>query len=238
MLSRRQTSLNVKKTIIIAIDGPAGAGKSTVAKRLAKLLNISYLDTGAMYRALTWKAMKLKINLEDADALARLAKNTEIDLIDEPGGLKVLVDGQDVSHEIRTVEVTNHTFYIARIPNVRDVMVQWQKAMGRKKSLVAEGRDLGTVVFPQATYKFYMDADVAERTRRRFKEFNEKGKNIQERTVMAELRDRDSKDLTRKVGPLRKAEDAVLIDTTHLTIDETVTEILRHIEKDGPITHS
>ena len=214
---------------IIAIDGPAGAGKSTVAKRLAGRLGLFYLDTGAMYRALTLKAMRRRIDLEDEDALAAMAGETDVDLENTASGLKVLLDGEDVSGAIRSVEVTNKTFYVARAPKVRAIMVQWQRAISGRRGVVAEGRDIGTVVFPDATVKFYLDAQVGERSRRRIEELRDKGEDVNEAKLTAELKERDRKDLTRSVGPLKKAEDAVLIDTTRLTIDQVVEVMLKHI---------
>lgn len=217
--------------LIIAIDGPAGAGKSTVAKSIAKQLNISYLDTGAMYRSLTLKALKQGINLEDEDNLAAMAEKTSIDLIDTPQGLKVLLDGEDVSEDIRTVEVTNNTFYIARAPKVRAIMVKWQREIAGRRSVVAEGRDIGTVVFPNASFKFYLDANIEERTQRRYKELVAKNKIVDAQNLSKELKERDDKDKNRKVGPLKRAEDAHYIDTTHMNVDESVDAVLKVIQE-------
>ena len=163
---------------IITIDGPAGAGKSTVAKRLAQKLDLSYLDTGAMYRALTLKAIQKNVNLKNEDDLTAMARQTHIDLEKHEAGVKVLLDGEDVSKEIRTIEVTNKTFYVAQKPRIRKIMVEWQRILGGKKGVVVEGRDVGTVVFPQAVNKFYLDANIEERSRRRVEELREKGNNI------------------------------------------------------------
>lgn len=220
------------KTIpIITIDGPAGAGKSTAAKRLAERLNLSYLDTGAMYRALTLKAIRQNVNLEDEDALAAMAGRTTIGLGDHASGTKVFLDGEDVSEDIRSVEVTNKTFYVARAPRVREIMVERQRLIGSRQGVVAEGRDIGTVVFPYATNKFYLDADVEERSRRRIAELRGKGKEVDARRIAVEMKERDRKDLTRPVGPLKKADDAVLIDSTHLSVEEVVEEMMRHIKR-------
>lgn len=230
-MQKPNVTASVKTNIMtIAIDGPAGAGKSTVAKILAKALGISYLDTGAMYRALTLKALEKKVNLENGEALAGLAKETKIELKPSAAGLNIFLDGQDVSQEIRTVEVTNNTFYIARAPEVREIMVSLQRELGKKQSVVAEGRDIGTVVFPHATKKFYLDADFNERSRRRIKELKDKGKVVDEKQLQKELDERDQKDFTRKVGPLKKADDAIVIDSTGLTAEQTAEKILGYLK--------
>lgn len=216
---------------IITIDGPAGAGKSTVAKRLAQKLNLSYLDTGAMYRALTLKAIQQNINLEDEEAIVAMTQQTNIDLENHGSHFRVMLDGKDVSEDIRTLEVTNKTFYVAQKPRVRAIMVEWQRILGSKKSIVVEGRDVGTVVFPQANKKFYLDANIDERSRRRIEELREKGNDVDENKLTAELKERDNKDLTRSVGALKKADDAVSIDTTHLSIDGVIDEMMKHIKQ-------
>jgi len=217
--------------MIIAIDGPAGAGKSTIAQNLAHRLKIQYLDTGAMYRALTLKALKAAVPLDDPSRLVELARATQIRLEGiPPSPTVVLLDGRDVSQEIRTPEVTNHTFYIAREPLVREIMVEWQRQIGRQSDLVVEGRDIGTVVFPQATYKFYLDANFNERASRRIKELREKGVAVDDQRLKAELQARDHKDFTRAVGALKIAADAVVIDSTSMSVPEVVDTILQHIQ--------
>lgn len=216
----------------VVIDGPAGAGKSTVAKGLAKKLGVAFMDTGAMYRALTVKAVRHGVALDDEAALVALAGGTRIELANEPGKpLKVLLDGEDVSEAIRSVEVTNKTFYVARAAGVRHIMVAWQRQMGQKQALVGEGRDLGTVVFPQAQFKFYLDADFAVRCQRRIDELRAKGQDVDEQALKKDLAERDEKDFTRKVGPLKKAEDAVLVDSTHMSVDQVIEFLARHIQK-------
>lgn len=217
--------------LVIAIDGPAGSGKSTVSKSVAKRLGILYIDTGAMYRALTLKAMRLGLNLEDEEALKDLAGSTKIDLIEKDEVLKVTLDGEDVSGLIRTPELTNNVKYIARVPGVRKEMVKLQRMVGKKsKGAVLEGRDIGTVVFPDAKYKFYLDADKEERARRRHKELVGLGEKVTFDEIKKDVVTRDESDMKRAVGALKRSPDAVLIDTTKLSIDGVVEKILSHIK--------
>lgn len=214
---------------IVAIDGPAGSGKSTVSKLIAKRLGLLYIDTGAMYRALTLKAMRQKMDLEDVEALVRLARTTKVDLEQSLDGLKVLLDGEDVSGSIRTPELTNNVKFIARIPDVRHEMVQQQRVIGKRSSAVLEGRDIGTVVFPDAKFKFYLDADVAERARRRHKELVEANQRVDLGAIQKDVEKRDDSDMKRDVGALKKADDAIVVDTTALSVDEVVEKILSYI---------
>ncbi|MDD5496035.1 MAG: (d)CMP kinase [Candidatus Omnitrophica bacterium] len=218
-----------KKKIVIAIDGPAGSGKSTISKIMAKRLKVLYVDTGAMYRALTLKAMREKLDLEDEPALVRLARFAKIDLV-EGSSLKVFLDGEDVSDRIRTSEVTGKVKYIARVSGVRKEMVRLQRAIGRKTSAVLEGRDIGTVVFPDADYKFYLDADLKERAKRRHKELIEMGHDSNVNSVKEDIMVRDESDMQRDVGALKQAKDAIFVDTTHLTIDEVVEKMMSYIK--------
>lgn len=215
---------------VIAIDGPAGSGKSTVAKHVAQKLGYLYIDTGAMYRALTLKAMRSKVNLEDEDALVKLCDSVSIELsMDEKGSLKVLLDGEDVSKKIREPEVTNSVFYVAKLPNVRKHMATLQRKAAKNKDSVLEGRDIGTVVFPGADFKFYIDADFNERVKRRFLELKQEGHPISMEELSRDLKQRDQKDLTRSVAPLKKAEDALYIDTTKMSVEEVVNEVVKHV---------
>ncbi len=222
----------MKKPVVIAIDGPAGAGKSTVAKEVAKRLGFVYLDTGAMYRSLTLKALRNRVDLNDEPQLVDLARKTNIDLqMSESHCLKVLLDGDDVTEDIRTPEVTNNTFHIARLAGVREVMVERQRLIGEQSNVVAEGRDIGTVVFPCAYRKFYLDANFEERAKRRVKEMQAKGGLVEAVHVQNDLQERDTKDFTRKVGPLKKADDAIVIDSTLMSIPEVVQAIIDRIER-------
>jgi CMP/dCMP kinase len=217
-------------TDIIAIDGPAGSGKSTVAKQLAEKIGYSYIDTGAMYRALTLKALRKSADLNDEAQLSELFNNTVIDIIpDDSGSISILLDGEDVAQLIRTPELTEKVFYIAKIGAIRSKMKDIQRRIGRRGKAVFEGRDIGTVVFPDAVYKFYIDADFNERARRRHNELIEKGISTTLDEVSKDLKTRDHKDMTREIAPLKIADDAVVIDTTNLTIDEVVARIAGHI---------
>lgn len=223
----------MRKNIIIAIDGPAGSGKSTVSKLVAKKLRLLYLDTGAMYRALTLKAMRNKLNLKNKKSLIEMANNTDIKLKTSPAldEAKVFLDGEDVAYQIRTPEVTENIKYIARVPGVRECMVRIQRAIAAEKGAVLEGRDTTTVVFPDAAYKFYLDADLKERAERRFKELCSLGIKTSLLDVENDARQRDISDQTRKVGALKRAKDAIYVDTTYMTIDEVAGRILAAVKK-------
>ncbi|TRZ50091.1 (d)CMP kinase [bacterium] len=220
--------------MIIAIDGPAGAGKSTVAKMVAKDLGFIYLDTGAMYRALTLKVIEEKINPLDTERIIQLARDTDIDLKNDAGGaLKVFLGGRDVSGQIREPRITKLVSDIAKIKEVRQVMLGLQRRLGRQGNSILDGRDIGTVVFPDADKKFYLDAHPEERVKRRHKELLELGQNIASHEVAEDIKNRDTIDSTRAVAPLKKAEDAIYIDTTAMTIEEVVKVVLNHIRRNG-----
>jgi len=217
--------------MIIAIDGPAGAGKSTVAKLLAKKLKFLYIDTGAMYRALTLKALDKGVDVKDVKAIIGLASESTIDLINYPAGtLKVLLDGRDVSSDIRQPRITQFVSEIAKIADVRKIMVDLQRKLGREGDAVLDGRDIGTVVFPDAKKKFYVDADFKERVNRRYKESKGLGQNVTFEDVRGDLSNRDTIDSNRKVAPLKKAPDAIYINTTNLSIEQVVDKLLTEVK--------
>jgi cytidylate kinase len=220
--------------MIIAIDGPAGAGKSTVARILAKRLGFLYIDTGAMYRALTLKVLESHLAITDEVAIIQLANQIKIDLQNNPdGSLTVLLDGIDVSLAIRQGQITQFVSDIAKISQVRQVLVKMQRELGAKGDCVLDGRDIGTVVFPQAQKKFFIDASAAERTKRRFRELEGLGQKIAETEVAKDLANRDKIDSTRQASPLRQAQDAIYIDTTNLSIEQVVAKLSEFIKPNG-----
>jgi len=210
--------------MIIAVDGPAGAGKSTVAKILAKEFNCLYIDTGAMYRALTLKILDGKIDINDIKGIIEIANMTKIELVSTAEGpIKVILDGNDVSLAIREPRVTKFVSLVAKIKEVREVMVVLQRRLGKKNDCILDGRDIGTVVFPKADRKFFIDATFEERVNRRFKDLQNLGiNNVSREQVSADLANRDKIDSTREVAPLKKAHDAIYIDTTKMSIEEVV----------------
>jgi cytidylate kinase len=215
------------KDMIIAIDGPAGSGKSTIASLLAKKKGLLYIDTGAMYRALTFKALQSNIDLNDAEALIRLAQSTDIKIEnDRHFNTRVFLDGKDVTERIRDLEVTNNVFYLAQLKDVRQIMVELQRKIARGKSVVIEGRDTTTVVFPNADLKIYLDADLKERVKRRAKDLRRKCEDVDLTLLKEQIIQRDRTDIRRKWGPLRKAEDAYYLDTTNLSISEVLVKIV------------
>ncbi len=212
--------------MIIAIDGPAGSGKTTVSRLLAKQLGIGYLDTGATYRALTLKSLDEGVDLNDGEIISSLARKMSLRL--EKG--KVFLDGQDVTESIRTPLIDRNISLVVSHQQVRESMVELQRRLAEGGDYVVEGRDIGTVVFPDADFKFYLDADVSERARRRFNELKAKGIDLDFNEVLVQLKRRDQADLTRKVGPLRKAEDAIYIDTTGMSINEVVNCLVNRVK--------
>lgn len=218
--------------MIIAIDGPSGAGKSTLAKRLAKDLKFIYLDTGAMYRALALKVLRQGVDLADDTRLAELIAGTAIDLQETDGRLAVLLDGEDVAAQIRTPEVSQMASKVSALRVVRTRMLELQRAMGKCGSVVAEGRDIGTVIFPEAEVKVFLDASVCERARRRYDELKAAGRVVDLDETRREIEERDKRDSGRDVAPLRKADDAMLIDSSSANADEVAAMVLAHIQNE------
>lgn len=219
------------KKLLIAIDGPAGSGKSTTAKIVAEKLGYVYVDTGAMYRAITLKILNLKIDPSNEAAVVRAASNSDITLVNDARIIKVILDGQDVTEEIRSEEVTRNVSLVSSYPELRKIMVGKQRIIDSQKGCVIDGRDIGTVVFPEADLKFFMTADIMERAHRRQIELSANGEEMPVVQVVRELKERDLKDSTRQAGPLRKANDAIEIDTTNLTIDQQVEKILEYVNE-------
>jgi len=219
----------MEKKKIITIDGPAGAGKSTVSKALAKKLGYIYLDTGALYRALAHKALKAKISLEDTSALAKLCFNTIVSLKNIDDKMVVLVDGEDVGNKIRTEEVGLAASKISAFAVVRESLLNLQRETGLQGGIVAEGRDMGSIVFPHADYKFYLDANVEERIKRRYNELLVKGAGAEYLAIQKDMMARDNQDSQRKIAPLTASADAIIIDSTGLSVEGVVEEIIQHI---------
>jgi cytidylate kinase len=222
------------KKPVIAIDGPAGAGKSTLARGLAKALKLTYIDTGAMYRSVAWKALRMGADLDDPKALARLAGKLDIGFRPCRGGQKVFADGVDVTKAIRSPESTQGASVVAVVPGVRKAMVRRQRMMGRDGGVVMEGRDIGTVVFPKADVKFFVDASVEERARRRFSEM--KGAGVDLTSVQNSIRRRDRRDRGRKDSPLRPAKDAILLDNTGLTKTQSLRRVMSLLKERGLVS--
>jgi cytidylate kinase len=215
----------MSKIYKIAIDGPSGAGKSTIAKRVAQELAIDYIDTGAMYRAVGLKMLRLGIPMEENEVLLEMLGNTDVDFSEG----KVYLDGEDVSGLIRTQEVSKAASDCSAFASVRRKLVELQRAMGRRKSVIMDGRDIGTVVLRDAEYKFYLTATAEERAMRRYKELREKGSEDTYEKVLEDVNRRDYNDMHREVDPLRQAEDAVLIDSTNMSIDEVVDFVISRV---------
>ncbi len=211
--------------LVVAIDGPAGAGKSTVAKLVAQELHLVYIDTGAMYRAVAWKVLYQKKGVTTA-AIEEVAKDIDVRLYYEGGRTRVFVDGKEVTDEIRTPEVSHIVSKVASLALVREKMVELQRKMAESGSVLMDGRDIGTNVLPNAIVKIYLTASIEERAKRRAKELLEKGHAVSEADVEKEIAARDKADMEREISPLRQADDAVLLDTTGLSIKEVVSRIL------------
>lgn len=215
-----------RKKLTIAIDGPSGAGKSTVAKSLAKRLGYVYIDTGAMYRSVALKVKEKGISPEDRSALKELASSLHVTFATEGDQTHVFCDGEDITSAIRTPEISRLASFISKQKEVRKSLVQFQRKMGEEGGVVLEGRDIGTVVFPDADVKFYLDADRDERVRRRYDEMIQRGMEVDFRETKEALVQRDHDDMHRTHSPLKRANDALWIDSTHRSVEEVVEEMV------------
>lgn len=216
---------------VVTIDGPAGSGKSTTARMVARRLGYTYLDTGAMYRAMTVKALKMGVDLDDPDALARLARETDIAVRPDPDGTRVILDGVDVTGRIRTPEVTRASSPVSAAGGVRKRMVELQRKLGEGGGVVAEGRDIGSVVFKKAEVKIYLDASLACRAARRKKELDAAGRPVTLENMEKDIESRDAYDSSREHSPLVIPEDSIIVDTTDMTIDEQVERVIEEVRK-------
>jgi cytidylate kinase len=214
------------KNLVIAVDGPAGAGKSTIAKIIADKLNINYIDTGAMYRAVTYKVLQNNIDTTDEQAIIEVAKASEIDFKDN----NIYLDGKILKEEIRTPEVSNNVSNVAQIKEVRYLMVDVQREIGNRSSVILDGRDIGSYVFPNADYKFFLNASPEERGERRYKELVKKGYETTLEEVIKDVIRRDEIDSNREFAPLVKADDAIEIDTTGKSIEGVVEDVISKIK--------
>lgn len=218
--------------MIIAIDGPSGAGKSTLGKMLAEKLNLLYLDTGAMYRAVGLAVFESGKDFYDAETVIKIARESKIELVGEPESLQILLNGKDVSHEIRTNEVGQMASIVSTVSEVRRILVEYQRKLGKNAAngCVLDGRDIGTVVFPNADVKFFLTAKPEARARRRCEEDLAKGRATTYKTTLSEINLRDERDVSREDSPLMIAEDAIVIDTSELNLSEVFEEMLLIIE--------
>jgi len=216
----------MKEIFRVAIDGPSGAGKSTIAKAVAKKLEIDYIDTGAMYRAVGYKVKQLGIDMQNKEKLAEMLANTDIDFVNGD----IILDGVIVNDKIRTSEMSQIASKCSALQEVREKLVEIQRNMGMRKSVIMDGRDIGTNVLKDAEYKIFLTASAEERAERRHKELVEKGENITFEEVLSDIKQRDHNDTTRALNPLRKADDAKEIDTTGLNIDEVIQKVLEEVK--------
>nr|WP_172844442.1 (d)CMP kinase [Tumebacillus algifaecis] len=213
-------------TLRVALDGPAGAGKSTVAKLAAKALGVTYVDTGAMYRAITWKALQEKIDLADQAALTELSTRVKIEFQLTKEGQNVSVDGADITEAIRSGEVTSNVSAVSAVSGVREAMVKLQQEIAAQTGVVMDGRDIGTVVLPDANVKIWLTASVEERAQRRYQELVAKGQTLDYDQLKAEIERRDLLDSGREHSPMKKADDAIVVDTTGQSIEMVIEQIL------------
>ena len=220
----------MKKKAVITIDGPAGAGKTSIAKIVSRKLGYNYIDTGAMYRAISWKAFREKIDLKAKEKLIKMVRNTKIELKNRAGMVRVYLDGKDITNKIRNKRLAEGASILATVPEVREQLMKIQRRMGSSGGIVVEGRDIGTVVFSRADYKFYLDASIKERALRRYRELKAKGEKGELAELEKAIRSRDKRDRTRGVAPLKIAPDAIVIDSTDMSKKEVVEFILKRIQ--------
>ncbi|CAK7005059.1 MAG: Cytidylate kinase [Peptostreptococcus russellii] len=216
------------ENLIIAIDGPAGAGKSTISKLVSKRLDINYLDTGAMYRAITYKCIEEGININNEEEVIKICESSDVDFRNN----QIYLDGKNIDIEIRRQEVSSNVSNVAKIKKVRELLVARQREIASESDAILDGRDVGTCIFPDARYKFFLSASAQERGRRRYEELKSKGEDVDLDNIIEDIKKRDKIDSTREVSPLIKAEDAIEIDSTSMSINEVVDYIIDAVESD------
>ena len=219
------------KNFIITVDGPSGAGKGTLCHALAEKLGFDFLDSGAIYRITALAAVKSGTALDDEDSLAEIGRNLDVKFMPKDGEVNVILNGENVGDQIRTAEAGQNASKVAVFPKVREALLQRQRDFSSDRGLIADGRDMGTVVFPDAQVKLFLDASAEERTKRRVKQLQEKGFNANFDEILAEIKERDYRDRNRAVAPLVPAKDALLLDSTDLSIDEVIEQALNHISQ-------
>ena len=221
------------KNVIITVDGPSGAGKGTLCYALAEKLGFDFLDSGAIYRITALDALKKQVNLENEDAVAEVGRNLNVQFVPDNGEVHVILDGENVGDQIRTAEAGQNASKVAAFPKVREALLQRQRNFACEKGLVADGRDMGTIVFPEAQVKLFLDASAEERAKRRVKQLQLKGFNANFEQILGEIKERDYRDRNRAVAPLVPAKDALVLDSTHLSIDEVIRQALGYISSKG-----